>query len=341
LALYFKLRLVLKDTTGLPILRITHRSGRTLANASITTVVSPNDDTLYGSAWLDLTSEPVVLKVPPISDRYYTFQLLDAYTNDYAYVGTRATGANGGTYLITGPYWNGTVPNRMTQIWSQTELVWVLNRILVKGSADLPNVHAIQDKITVQPLSVFEEKTASPQSQPATKQMPVPLQPTLIPTTGIKIYDQIGQAMVGNPPNPSDPVTLAKFASIGIGPDKTPSKEAATNSTLNTALQDGITEGEKSIDLQIQNLGIVANGWHIAPIAQNFGNNYLLRAAVAKQELGANYPNEAVYAIAFTDVAGANLTGINNYTVHFTQVPPVKAGRLHYTTTSHCSIIIP
>jgi hypothetical protein len=274
--------------------------GRTLANASFTNVVSPNDDTLYGSAWLNLASEPVVLEVPPISDRYYTFQLMDAYTNDNAYVGTRATGSNGGTYLITGPYWNGTVPNGMTQIWSPTELVWVLNRILVRGSADLPNVHAIQDKISVQPLSVFEGKTAAPRSQPATKQTPVPdlpnvhaiqdkisvqplsvfegktaaprsqpatkqtpvpPQPALIPTTGIKIYDQIGQAMVGNPPNPPDSVMLDKLATLGIGPGRTPSKEAATNSTLIAALQIGITEGEKLIDLQIQNIGIVVNGW--------------------------------------------------------------------------------
>jgi hypothetical protein len=96
--------------------------GRTLANANFTNVVSPNDDTLYGSAWLNLASEPIVLEVPSISDRYYTFQLMDAYTNDYAYVGTRATGSNGGTYLITGPYWNGTVPNGMTQIWFRPSL---------------------------------------------------------------------------------------------------------------------------------------------------------------------------------------------------------------------------
>ena len=71
--------------------------------------------------------------MPPISaDRYYTFQFLDAYTNVFAYVGTRATGSNGGTYLIAGPDWNGQVPQGMTKIWSPTNLAWLINRILVK-----------------------------------------------------------------------------------------------------------------------------------------------------------------------------------------------------------------
>jgi hypothetical protein len=168
---------------------------RELVNASFTDVVSPNADTLYGIAWLNLKNDPIVFKVPPISNRYYTFEFLDAYTNDYTYVGTRATGSSGDTYLITGPDWNGLVPSGMTQIKSPTNLVWIINRIFVHGAADAPNVHAIQDKIGLLPLTVFEGKTAHPiaqQSQPASsKQTPIPPQPALIPTIGIKVYDEV------------------------------------------------------------------------------------------------------------------------------------------------------
>jgi hypothetical protein len=82
-----------------------------------------------------ISNEPVVLVVPPISDRYYRFQLLDAYTNDFAYVGTRETGSTGGIYLIAGPNLDGQVPERITKIWSPTNLAWFINRILVKGHA--------------------------------------------------------------------------------------------------------------------------------------------------------------------------------------------------------------
>lgn len=122
----------------------------TLVDASFADIVSPNSDTLYCITQFDLKKEPIVVVVPPIpADRYYTFQFLDAYTNVFAYIGTRATGSNGGTHLIAGPNWNGQVPQGMIRIWSPTNLAWLLSRILVKGQADVANVNAIQDKIVV------------------------------------------------------------------------------------------------------------------------------------------------------------------------------------------------
>jgi len=195
---------------------------RTLIDASFTDVVSPNSDTLYCISQFDLKKEPIVVVVPPIAtDRYYTFQFLDAYTNDFAYIGTRATGSNGGTNLIAGPNWNGQVLQGMTKIWSPTNIAWFINRILVKGQSDVSNVHAIQDKIIVKPLSAFQGKTISSTADaPLTNEVPIGPQPSLIAPTGIKIYDEIGQAMLGNPLNPPDPGLVSKLASIGIGPGK-------------------------------------------------------------------------------------------------------------------------
>ncbi len=222
---------------------------RNLQNASSTDVVSPNSDTLYCFVHFDLKKEPVVLVVPPVpADRYHTFEFLDAYTNVFAYLGTRATGSNGGTYLIAGPDWKGQVPQGMTKIWSPTNLAWLINHVLVKGPSDLANAHAIQDKISVKPLSVFQGKTAAANvQQPSTsttnvssyasKQVPIGPQPYLIAPTGIKIYDEIGKAMIGNPLNPPDPALVTKLASIGIGPGKTPSTEA--NDTIKASTTDG------------------------------------------------------------------------------------------------------
>ena len=314
---------------------------RELVNASFTDVVSPNANTLYGIANMDLTNEPLVLKVPPISDRYYSFQFLDAYTNDYAYAGTRATGSSGGTYLIAGPDWNGQVPEGMTKIWIPTNLAWVVNRILVKGPADVPNVNAIQDQISVTPLSEFQGGNAtatavapSPQQQQpaaepfgstvnASTGLPISPAPANIPATGIKLYDQIGQVMIGNPLNPPDPGLVVKLESIGIGPGKMPSTEA--NDTIKAALQTGITEGEKLIDAKVANIGSVNNGWSINTQIGVYGTDYLTRAAITKFGFGGNIPQEAFYPTAFTDIQGGNLTGANNYTIHFEQIPPVDA----------------
>jgi hypothetical protein len=298
-----------------------------LVNASYTDVVSPNADTLYCLTQFDLTNEPVVLVVPPISDRYYTFEFLDAYTNDYAYLGQRSTGETGGTYLIAGPDWNGQVPEGMTKIWTPTNLAWFINRILVKGPADVPNVNAIQDKIIVKPLSEFQGNTTSSPSAVtqvnASKEVPIGPQPALIAPTGIKIFDEISTAMVGNPLNPPDPVLVTKLASIGIGPGKTPSTEA--NDTIKTALQTGITEGQKLIDAQVAKFGTVKNGWLVNTQTGTYGTNYLFRAAVTQFGLGANIGQEAFYPSTFTDSQGKPLSGNSSYLIHFEpgQTPPV------------------
>ena len=113
----------------------------------------------------------------------------------------------------------------------------------------------------------------------------------MIAPTGIKIYDEIGKAMIGNPLNPPDPVLVTKMASIGIGPGKTPSVEA--NDTIKAALQTGIVEGQKMIDARVANIGEIVNGWLIAPAAGVFGTDYLLRAAATQVALGSHIAQEA------------------------------------------------
>lgn len=299
---------------------------RQLVNASFTDIVTPNDDTLYCQSWMDLTKEPLVLKVPSVQDRYISFQFLDAYTNDYTYLGTRASGGSEGTYLIAGPNWDGQVPQDMTKIWSPTNIAWIINRILVTGDSDLPNVHDIQDKISLISLSVFEGNTTNTQAADETtlsSQVPIKPQPANIPTTGIKLYDELGQAMINNPLNPPDPGLVAKLASIGIGPGKIPSVEA--NDTIKTALQPGIQEGDKLIDEKLANIGTVVNGWSVNTQTGIYGNDYLTRAAITKLGFGANIPQEALYPTTLTDNQGKPYNGTNKYAIHFDpgQTPPV------------------
>jgi hypothetical protein len=213
-------------------------------------------------------------------------------------------------------------------IWTATNLAWLINRIVVKGQSGSPNVHAIQDKIIVQPLSVFQGNTIT-STEPAvtqvnaSKELPVGPQPSLIAPTGIEIFDEIGTAMIGNPLNPPDPVLVTKLASIGISPGKVPSTEA--NDTIKAALQTGITEGQKMIDTRVANIGSVVNGWLVAPQAGVYGADYLFRAAVAQWGLGGNIAQEALYPAGFTDSQGNPLSGNSSYLIHFEpgQTPPV------------------
>jgi hypothetical protein len=299
---------------------------KVLANASFDIPgLAPNADTLYDIGWLNLTMGPLVLEVPPILDRYYTLQFVDAYGSTFSYIGSRTTGFDGGTYLITGLNWNATIPQEMTQIISPTNLAWIQGRILVKGPSDVSNVNAIQDQISLKPLSELQGKSTLNTLSVGQKEIPAIPNPASIYKMGLRVYDEISHNMTGNPANPPDPLLMTKFASIGIGPGKTPSVEA--NDTIKAALQTGITEGDKLIKSKWLNVGEKVNGWSVNKKLGDYKKDYLLRAASTQFACCANIAQEALYPIAHSDVDGKHLSGTYNYTIHFNagETPPVKA----------------
>jgi hypothetical protein len=112
-----------------------------------------NHDTLLTVGWLDLSKGPQVLHVSDFSSRYYSVQFTDPFDIDFAYVGTRTTGTQAGDYLITGPGWNGTVPQGMKQISSPNNSVLVLGRVLVYSDSDLSTAYNLAKQIQLMPLS--------------------------------------------------------------------------------------------------------------------------------------------------------------------------------------------
>ena len=115
--------------------------------------VGVNHDTLAVGGWLDLSRGPQILHVPDMSNRYYSVQFTDPFNVDFAYVGTRETGTQAGDYLITGPGWNGRVPNGMKQVSSQDNSVLVVGRILVYSDSDLSTAHDLAKQIQLAPFS--------------------------------------------------------------------------------------------------------------------------------------------------------------------------------------------
>ncbi len=113
---------------------------------------APNNDTLYSRAWVYLKDEPVILTVPAIADRYYTMEIVDFMGDNFAYVGTRATGTKAGNYAIVGPDWKGTLPEGVTALPpSSTPWATILGRTYVKDASDLDAAHAIQDQYKLTP----------------------------------------------------------------------------------------------------------------------------------------------------------------------------------------------
>jgi hypothetical protein len=139
-------------------------SAREYPTAAYKDVTAPNADTLYSSAWLDLSQEPWILQLPAEHGRYYLMPMLEAWTDVFADPGTRTTGTGAGEFAIVGPDWRGELPAGVEELRSATNLVWIIGRTYCTGTPeDYAAVHAIQDQYKLVPLSASSRTRRRPE----------------------------------------------------------------------------------------------------------------------------------------------------------------------------------
>ncbi len=283
-------------------------------------IVSPNVDTLYSVAVLDLRSEPMALTVPDVTDRYWTYQFLDAWTSSFFYVGTRATAGKGGTFVITPPGWTGSVPAGAQMVASPTPQAFLLGRYLFRDATDVANVVALPR--TLVGLHTLAG-TGAPASPPALGSPPGT--PQQVGSTGAPFFDELGDALaVNGPASASDKAALAGFASLGIGPALHPAAKAtaASDATALSALTAGVAQGMAAIGAEAAAAATKGSAW-IVRLDVGTYTDPLVRAAIAQVAWGANVPAEAVYALSSADSSGKPYSGAHAYVVHFAKPPPV------------------
>jgi hypothetical protein len=291
-----------------------------LTDPTVRTVVLPNHDTTYTVGRLQLSEGARVLDVPDTAGRYYVIQLLDAYSNTFAYVGRRTTGTRAGSYAIVPPGFKGSLPAGVKRIQSPTNLVWVLGRTLVQDQADMPAVAALMGGYRVTPLDAWV--TGQRQGPLVLGGFPT-VAPVVIPK-GTAYFAKLGEILATDPAPKRDACALKAFARAGIGPGKTPTDAPL----LNRAIKAGkriVARAERHAD----RFGTKRNnGWLLpGPYIGAYGRNYLGRAVIATSALGANTRPETVYPLAVGDVKGRPLSGRHRYTIRFRrgQLPPANA----------------
>jgi hypothetical protein len=291
-----------------------------------TAVVTPNSDTPYSLAWLDLRAEPMVLSVPAVpKDRYYSVQLCDGNTFNYGYMGTRATGPEPGDYMVVGPGWKGETPPGIRKVFqSSTQQSIAIYRTQLFDPADMPNVEKVQAGYKVQPLSAFLKQPAPP----AAPAIDFPrIDKELVKTNFFEYLDFVLQFA---PAAPEEQAIRDKLATIGIGPGKRFGfRELSLEHKAEVLL--GMKEGDSKVEKAVAALGKDINGWRVSAAQGDrafYNGNWLLRAAAAKAGIYGNDAAEAMYPMARIAADGQPLDGSkHDYTLTFTkdELPPVNA----------------
>ena len=294
-----------------------------------TIVVRPNNDTFYGGAWLDLSTQPQILKVRAISDgRYYSFQIIDMYTHNIDYIGTRKTGNGAGAYMFVGPDWKGEVPKGINKvIKSEGNYLVALGRTQVFGPDDVDNALAVVSGYKLESLSQYLGQDVEVTDSPLLN-LP-PFNPEKISNENFIGY--FNALMAYGKIHPSETELFQKFAKIGIEPGK-PFNPEEFDPEIIKAINEGIKSGMEKIKEEASKLGERKNGWQL--VANAYGprelmqGKYLKRAAGAYFGLWGNDLEEAYYPESTADSDGEGLDGSkHNYVLHFDkeQLPPVNA----------------
>ena len=289
-------------------------------------VQTPNSDTPYSWLGLDLRTEPMVLTLPSIEkSRYYSVQLIDLYTHNFDYLGSRATGSDAGSYLIAGPDWQGKKPKGIKKvIHTETELVLAIYRTQLFSPDDMEKVKAIQASYIVQPLSAFV-------GQPAPKVAPEisfiePLTRDEIKTSP-KVFEQLNFVLKFCPTHPSEKELMARFAKLDMGAGKT-FDMSKFSPEVQKAVGQGIADAWSDFDaLKKRAETGEISGADAFGTREYLKNNYAYRMIAAVLGIWGNSTAEAIYPMYYVDSDGEKLDGANRYTLRFgaDELPPANA----------------
>ncbi|QDE94280.1 cell envelope protein [Myxococcus xanthus] len=290
-----------------------------------TAVVTPNSDTPYSFITADLRAEPLVISVPAMvpENRYFSFQLIDAYTFNMGYIGTRATGNGGGHFLLAGPSWAGGDRSRFDGIYySESHLALLIGRTQLFEPGDITAVTEIQSQYKVQTLSAFLGSTESPVAPRVDWPAPVVGEASKTPAVFSVINFMLGFC----PVNPTEVGLMKRFSLIDVGPGL-PFNVKDLSPEMLAAFEAGIADAWE--EFEALNRKVAAGEEKASDFfgsREYLNNNYLYRFAGAKLGIYGNSKQEAIYPFYSADDADRVPDGsTSRYTITLPEMPPAKA----------------
>jgi hypothetical protein len=327
---------------------------KVLPNASFTAVVLPSTSTLYASSFLNLCPEPVILHIPNMGSRFFILQMLDGWTEVSPLSPGSDKSTQEGDYALVGPTCSGSNPpvipsNIRGTIPFATSSVWIIGRVYTDGTdPDIQTViNTIYPDLTLTPLSKYVpgQKYIPPQQLPVQPYADVVTPPLhqVNAMDACAFFQNLAAMMNYNLPVPGqdDPVlpALLRLGLVARNSDPTKGSVPITGTNFDcstmrperlASLQQSVVLAQKLMDA-VPTTQPTSTGWTVSLDVGTYGRRYLLRAEVAKDALGANRKEDAVYGYTQTNGHGQALNGRRNYKIHFDKsgtsgLPPVHPG---------------
>jgi hypothetical protein len=298
---------------------------RAFPPANLRAVVRPNFDTLYSSAWVDLTQGPVVVSSADTGGRYFLLPMLDMWTDVFAVPGSRTNGTNAANFALVPSGWTGKLPRDAERINAPTPHVWIIGRTQTNGVKDYDAVHKIQDGYRITLLADWGRtpRKIEQKIDPSVDTKTEPLR-QVNGLSAIEYFRYGVELMKQNPPHATDWSIIARMKRIGLEQGK--SFDASKVSADALAL--GASAGLKHMQEKAPTLARLVNGWQMNTDTMGvYGNYYLKRAIVALAGLGANQVEDAIYPLNVADADGKPVMAENKYVLHFgkDELPPAGA----------------
>jgi hypothetical protein len=248
--------------------------------ADFRVVVRPNFDTLYSSAWLDLTAGPMVVSAADTGGRYYMLPMLDMWTDVFAVPGKRTSGTQAGHYAVVPPGWQGTVPDDVEVIQAPTPYLWIIGRTQTNGPSDYDAVHVVQDGYLITPLSDWGNDPARVEATiDPTVDMTTPPLDQVNDMPAAAYFAAAAELLQLHPPHVTDWSTLARMRRIGIQPGESFEFDRL-DPVAQGALERVPADAQKLMQDKLPTLAREVNGWEMnTDTIGVYGNYYLKRAS--------------------------------------------------------------
>ena len=301
---------------------------REFVDASNRSIVGFNVDNLYSLASLDLTSEPVILSMPDMGERYWIMQLIDAWNGVPSAPGSRTHGGKAANYVIVGPNWKGKLPKGMEVLKSPTTITLIGGRTYCSGPSDYTAVNDLQDQYKLTPLSQWGKNYTPPEMVPLKEGFDGTklVNQQIMMMSPEDFFKNLNRLLVDNPAYKTDKEILQRIKAIGIEPG---ADFSLTNfdAEVVTAIHEGYAIGQKEMMAGLSHLGDRVNNWSLTYDMGRFGTRYAYRATWTLVGVGGNVLEDAFYPNTPIDSEGNAFDGANNYTLTFEkgEVPPAIA----------------